>query len=177
MTPDKSEEPRHYRSFSYQAIQTLGRAYPVILRAALLPFLLSVGVVVLARMVGAPERYVLDGLHGVLVISYLTSVIRIAAGTYPGPGLLSLAVPKPSWPGLRPILGMLGEALLLVLPTALFLFVLLIYFGPTLAAALTVLDSQVVFIAVQLVPEFILTTLLGLVLGHGMAKIAAERQD
>ena len=176
-TEPNAEEPRNYHSLSYQAIQTLGRAYPLILRAMLLPFVLSVGAVALARMMGAPERYALDGLHGVFVISYLTSVARIAMGAYPGWGFLSLAVPKPSWPGLKPVLGILGEALLVLLPTALFLFVALVYLGSALATALTALDSQVVFVAVQLAPEFILTTLLGLVVGHGMARAATEQRQ
>lgn len=172
MTTDHTpEEPRTYRSLSYQAIQTLGLAFPLILRAAMLPFLLSVGVVVLARLVGAPERYALDGLHGVFVILYLTAVARIAMGTYPGTSFLGLSIPRPVWPGVKPVLGMLAEAALLMIPTALLMLIL----APYVSGVMFGVESLILDVVGHILPEFILNTLLGLVIGAGVAKIRAEQ--
>lgn len=165
------EEPHSFRSPSYQAIQTLFRAFPLIVRAAAVPFAVSVGAVVMARLVGPPERYILDGVHGLMVIAYLTAVARIAMGTYPGAGLLGLAVPRPSWPGLRPVLGILGEALLLMLPAAFILFLLAIYIGPFVM----IVESLILDVVGHILPEFILNTLLGLVLGAGLKRLEAEQ--
>jgi len=167
---------RPFRSLSYQAIETLKLAYPMVMRLALLPFVLSVCVVILARLVGAPERYAFDALHGLLLLSFITSVSRVAQShalghLVTGPSLLSLAVPSPRWPGLMPALNMVAECLLLMAPTALVLFVAAAFIG----GALGDVELGQLSVALHILPEFILNTWVGLVVGAGMAKIAAER--
>lgn len=170
-------ETKPFRSLSYQAIETIKLAYPVVVRLALLPFVLSVCVVILARLVGPPERYAFDALHGLLLLSYITSVSRIAqsraAGRLvTGPSLLSLAVPRPRWPGLMPALNMVAECLLLMVPTALVLFVAAAFIG----GALGDVELGQLSVALHILPEFILNTWVGLVIGAGMAKIAADHR-
>ena len=155
-----------FKSLSMQAIQVLRQAWPVILRAAILPYLLAVGIVVLARWVGAPERYALDGLHGVVVLTYITAMARIAAGTYPGATLASLCIPKPRWPGKTIFWAMVGDGLVLTIPAAFLLLVLAMNFGPFIAMT----ESLVLTVAASLVMEFILSTLIGLVIGAGLAR-------
>jgi len=172
---NKSGNAKPFRSLSYQAIETIKLAYPVVLRLALLPFVLSVCVVILARLVGSPERYAFDALHGLLLLSYITSVSRLAQSRasghlMTGPSLLSLAVPRPRWPGLMPVLNMVAECLLLMVPTALVLFVAAAFIG----GALGDIDLGQLSVALHILPEFILNTWVGLVIGAGMAKFMAD---
>ena len=172
MKPENnSGETKPFRSLSYQAIETMKLAYPVVLRLALLPFVLSVCAVIVARLVGPPERYAFDLLHGMFLLSYITSVSRIAqsraAGTLvTGPNLLGFAIPKPRWPGLMPLLGMVAECLLLMVPTALVLFVIAAFIG----GALGDVELGQLSVALHILPEFVLNTWLGLVVGAGMAR-------
>jgi len=162
-----------FRSPSYQAIQILFQAFPLIARVAVVPFAISVAAVVAAQLVGLPVRYGFDAVHGLMVISYLTAVTRVATGTYPGVNAFGLAVPRPrmsAWPGLRPVLSMLADAALLILPATFILFLLAIYIGPFVFN----IESLIVHVAAVLLPEFILVTLLGLVIGVGLAKIAED---
>lgn len=167
--PGPSSKPFH--SASYQAIQTLFRAFPLILRAAALPFALAVASVVVARLLGAPERYLFDGLHGLMVLAYVTAVARIAAGTQPGRTVFGLAVPHPVWLGLKPTAQLAGEAVLLMLPTAFVLFLLAINIGPFFM----MVESLVLDVVGHILPEFILNTLLGLVIGSGYSRFQAEQ--
>ncbi len=171
---DKPEGPPQdsggFKSLSHQAIQTLLQAFPLVLRAALLPFAASVAAVVMAGWLNAPERYLFDILHGLLVISYLTSLSRIVVGTFPGNNFMTFAVPSPTWPGLAIAKSIAGEALLVLLPTMFILYMLAINFGPFITAV----GSTVVSVTVMLVVEYFLATLLGLVVGAGMAKYKAE---
>lgn len=179
MTPETNpNDTKPFRSLSLQAIQTLNLAYPVVLRLALLPFVLSVLVVILARLVGPPQRYAFDALHGLLLLSYITSVSRVAQSRavghlVTGPSLLSLAVPRPRWPGLMPALNMVAECLLLMLPTALVLFVIAAFIG----GALGNVELGHMSVVLHILPEFILNTWLGLVTGAGMANKTAELND
>lgn len=172
-TPESSEP---FRSLSYQAMQTLWRAFGVLVRVAALPFALSVGAVVLARLVGPPARYGFDVLHGLFLLSFITAVSRVsesqASGQLAtGPSLWGWAVPRPVWPGVRPLLGLLGEVMLLIIPGAVLVFIATML----LSAVLSSIDSLVLEVVGIILPEFILNTLLGLVLGAGVAKILAER--
>lgn len=168
------EEPQKFHSLSYQALHTLVAAFTLILRAAAVPFAVSVAAVVVARLVGPPDRYVLDGVHGLMVISYLTSLTRIMRCSHPGFGVFGLAVPRPSladWPGVRAMFGMMAEALLLMLPAAFIMFLLALNIGPFFMG----IESLILSVVGIILPEFVLNTLLGLVIGAGMAKAAAER--
>ena len=176
-TPDPNGQ-NNFQSPSYKAMQLLLRNFPTVARAALLPFALSVAFVVLARTLAAPERYVFDGLHGLMVLSYLTSLVRLAMGTYPGAHIATLSLPRPTWeefPGLVPILRLFGEALVVVLPAAFIIFLLTMYIGPLVM----ITQSMVVAVAAMLFVEFFLTTLLGLVMGAGFAtmKTTPDAQD
>ncbi|MCW8915108.1 MAG: hypothetical protein OQK24_04550 [Magnetovibrio sp.] len=166
-TPQNSGD---FKSLSHQALQTLLNAFPLIVRAAILPFAVSVAAVVVARWLGSAERYVFDVLHGLMVISYLTSLSRIVAGTFPGYNIMTFAVPRPSWPGMGIAKSIGGEALLVLLPTMFILYLLAINFGPFITAV----GSTVLSVAAMLAVEYFLTTLLGLVVGAGMAKYTAE---
>jgi len=176
MTPEnKHGEEKPFRSLSYQALQTLKLAYTDILRLAVLPFVLSVFVVIIARLAGPPARYGFDALHGLFLLSYITSVSRLAQSyaskrAVTGPSLLGLAVPQPRWPGVMPALSMVSEALLLMLPAALVLFVVV----AVASGALGDVDVGHLGIVGRLAPEYVLNTFLGLVIGAGMAKIAVD---
>jgi len=165
--------PRTFKSLSYIAMQTVVGGWPLILRAAVLPFALAVAFVVLGRWIGPPSRLFLDILHGLMVISYLTSVARIVMGTYPGFGLVGLAVPQPSWPGGPIARSIAADALVLMVPTGFVLYIFAINFGPMVM----MLESTVLNVAGTLALEFILNTLLGLVIGAGMARYTQEQQD
>ena len=179
MTPENnSDETKPFRSLSYQAIETMKLAYPVVVRLALLPFVLSVCAVIVARLVGPPGRYGFDLLHGVFLLSYITSVSRVAQShalgqLVTGPNLLGFAIPRPRWPGLMPLLGMAAECLLLMVPTAMVLFVIAAFIG----GALGDVDLGHLSVVLHILPEFILNTWLGLVVGAGMAKQAAGCND
>jgi len=170
-----SGETKPFRSLSYQAIQALKLTYPIIMRLASLPFVLAVCAVIVARSVGPPGRYGFDVLHGLFLLSYITSVSRVAeshaAGRLvTGPSVLGLAVPRPSWPGVMAVLGMVAECVLLMLPTALVLFVVAAFVG----GALGDVELGQFDVVLHLAPEFILNTWLGLVIGAGMAKADAD---
>ena len=136
------------------------------LRVAAVPFALSLAAVYFARDIGAPARYLFDGVHGLMVLTYLTSLVRIAQGTYPGFNVMGFAVPKPAWPGMRPALSIAGEALVLMLPTAVILFFIARY----TIVPISHLDNAALNVVLILVPEFLLSTLLGLVVGAGLAR-------
>lgn len=175
-TNDNHDSARPFRSLSYQALKILGRSYPALFRVAVLPFLLSVGVVILARLVGPPARYGFDALHGLFLLSYITSVSRLAQSyaakqAMTGLSLLGLAVPQPRWPGVMPALSMVSEALLLMLPAALVLFVVV----AVVSGALGDVDVGHLGIVGRLAPEYVLNTLLGLVIGVGMARDTAKK--
>jgi len=176
MTSDNnSGEMKPFRSLSYQAIGMLRASSSVVLRLALLPFVLSVCVVIVARLVGPPGRYGFDALHGLLLLSYITSVSRLAQShalgqLVTGPSFLGLAVPRPRWPGVMPLLGMIAECVLLMVPTAMVLFVAAAFIG----GALGDIDLGQLSVALHILPEFILNTWVGLVVGAGMAKVSVD---
>lgn len=159
-----------FRSLSYQAIQIFLRAYPLLFRLALLPFVLSICAVSVARWVGPPGRYGFDVLHGLFLLSYITSVARVAQGTLPGRTWMGLAIPgfqRPgfAWPGFRPAFGMLVEALLLMVPAGLFFLIMAAF----IIGAVGDTDLGALDVVAHLLPEFLLNTLLGLVIGCGVA--------
>ena len=160
----------NFKSLSLQAIETLGKGFGLILRAAVLPFGVSVAAVVMARWLGGMERYLFDALHGAMVISYLTSLSRIAAGTYPGPSILTFAVPRPAWPGWDIAKSILGETLVVIVPGAFIMWMLTINIAPFILAT----GSMVLSVAGMLLVEFIFSTVIGLILGAGMAKFERE---
>ncbi|MEG3620060.1 hypothetical protein V5T82_16470 [Magnetovibrio sp. PR-2] len=163
-------EDTNFKSLSLQAIETFGKGFGLILRAAILPFGVSVAAVVMARWVGGVERYLFDALHGVMVISYLTCLSRIVGGTYPGPSILTFAVPRPTWPGVPIVKSVAAETLVVIVPGAFIMWMLTINIAPFILA----LGSTVVSVAAMLLVEFIFSTVIGLIVGAGMAKFARE---
>lgn len=155
-----------FRAPALQAVQALGRVPGLIARAAVLP-----GIVALAATYGiqtldqtfAAALYV---VHAAMALAYLTALARIAMGTYPGFGVLGLAVPRPVWPGVRPALAIAGEALVLIIPAVVIVFAVLGYAIVPIARVDSVLLDAVVVVAV----EYFLLTLLGLVLGTGLLR-------
>ena len=65
------------------------------LKLAALPFIISVGVVMVAREIGLPLRFALDGIHGVVVILFLSAAVNAVRGTLPmGMERFGFALPK-----------------------------------------------------------------------------------
>ena len=125
--------------------------------AAIVPFVASHLVVMQARHIGMPQRLMLDLLHGFIVLSYLTAVIRIAQSRATGMTRAGFAWPKVRWPGVAPLLRATIIVSLIGLPLALALHPIV----HTLEAAQA---GQGFYFPVTMLPEFIMTTLVGLVL-------------
>ncbi|MDH5771998.1 MAG: phosphoribosylanthranilate isomerase [Rhodospirillaceae bacterium] len=64
-------------------ISRVGRNLLPMLKLATLPFAISIAVVVMARDIGHPGRLVLDGIHGVIVISFLSAAVSVVRGAMP----------------------------------------------------------------------------------------------
>lgn len=131
--------------------------------AALLPFIVSHLMVLQARRIGMPERLALDLLHGLVVLSYLTACVRVAQG--PGTGLarFGIAMPKPSWPGLDVMARVTGAVVLVGLPLAVLLH-------PLVQAMEAAQGAGALYLPVTMLPEFVMTTLVGLALAAGTAR-------
>lgn len=147
------------------ALRALGWAWPRILRAALLPYTLSVGIMAVGCPLGIPGRFPFDAAHVALEIAYGAAVARIVAGTGPGARFAGLALPSPAFPGLRPILNIAGAALALLIPALALVTVYMLNAGPWVAAQ----DAIVLTVVSRITPAFGLTTLIGLVAGANRA--------
>lgn len=127
--------------------------------AMIVPFAASHAVVMTARTVGMPERLALDVLHGVIVLAYLGAVLRLLDGSATGAARLGFAVPKPPCIGLWKLIHAGLVLAVLGVPAALGLH-------PVIDALEGVRVGGVAFPAAML-PEFVMTTLIGLVLSAG----------
>ena len=146
---------------------TARRIGPIAL-AAVLPFIASHGVVMAARRVGMPERLVLDLLHGFIVLAYLTATVRLAQSRGSGWARFGFARPRRvRWPGLGRVAAMAAVVLVIGLPVALLLHRLV----QTLE---TVQANAGLYLPVTMLPEFVMTTLVGLVIAAGTAKISGQ---
>lgn len=125
--------------------------------AAILPFIASHLVVMQARTIGMPERLGLDLLHGFIVLSYLTAVIRTAQSRASGMARAGFAWPKVRWPGFASLLRAAIIVSVIGLPLALALH-------PIVQALEAAQAAQDFYFPVTMLPEFIMTTLVGLVL-------------
>ncbi len=151
-----------------QLLKTTGhlartRLGPIAL-AAVLPFIASHLVVLQARRIGMPERLALDLLHGVIVLGYLTATVRIAQSRAQGLARFGFAWPKTRTPGLAAIVRMAGVVVLVGLPLALILH-------PAVQALEAAQAGHGLYLPVTMLPEFIMTTLVGLVLAAEMGKV------
>lgn len=125
--------------------------------AAILPFIASHLVVMQARSIGMPERLGLDLLHGFIVLSYLTAVVRIAQRRASPIAHAGLAWPKIRWPGFASLLRAAILVCFIGLPLALVLH-------PIVQGLESAQATQGFYFPVTMLPEFIMTTLVGLVL-------------
>lgn len=143
-------------------------------RAGVLPFAASHAVVMVARTIGTPERLALDLLHGFIVLGYLTAIVRIAGGQGQGQGHgQGLARFGYAWPrrirlpAFADMLSIAAVVVMIGLPVALLLHAIV-----QAAEAWQARADMAVYIPVTMVPEFVMTTLIGLAIaGHG-AKMA-----
>ena len=143
------------------------RLGPVAL-AALVPFIASHLVVLQARRIGMPERLVLDLVHGIIVLSYLTACVRVAQGRARGLDRLGIAGPKPSWPGLGVMAQVIAAVIVIGLPVAVLLHPLV----QAMETAQAGPGAGAFYLPVTMLPEFIMTTLVGLALAAGTGKVA-----
>ena len=140
-----------------------------LLVAAVLPFLASHVVVMTARSVGMPERLALDLLHGVLVLAYLGAVLKIVDGEAKGLVRFGFAVPRLVWPGGVVVLKVWVVIVAFGLPAALILHPIV----EGIEAAQAGREGFLYFPAAML-PEFIMTTLIGVVWAVASAKIGSS---
>jgi len=135
--------------------------------AALLPFIASHLVVLQARAVGMPERLVLDLLHGVIVLGYLAALVRVAQGEGEVAGLARFGF---VWPrGIKfPTLGVLAVMAAVVVIIGLPLALLL---HPLVQGLEGWQQDQGFYLPVTMLPEFVMTTLVGLVIAAQSRKV------
>lgn len=139
--------------------------------AALAPFLLSHVVVMQARRVGLPERLVLDAVHGVIVLGYLGALLRVARQEAAGLACFGFALPRLSWPGFAPLLAMAAVIAAIGLPAALALH-------PVVEAIEAAQGPQGLggaYFPATMLPEFVMTTLIGLVIAAQRSKTPGGR--
>jgi len=160
-----------FNTLSFQALQMLERTWRMILRAAIWPYVLAFIIVYTGRTVGPPICYVISPWHAFAVVAFITSVVRIVTGVS-GRSALGLAVPHPKWPGWMAFWWMIVDAALLMVPTAFVLFLMGYFFAPFVVTV----DSLALKVASLLVAVFILNTLLGLVIGVGIAQSTQDQQ-
>ena len=125
--------------------------------AAVLPFIASHLGGLQARGCGMPERLVLDLLHGFIVLSYLTAAVRIAQSRGQGIARFGFAWPKPHRLGVAALLRVAGTVVLVGLPLALALH-------PAVQAIEAAQATSTLRFPVTMLPEFVMTTWVGLVL-------------
>lgn len=142
-----------------------------LLVCSVLPFLISVGVVMLAREMGPPLRLVLDGIHGFVVIFYLSSVIMIAGGQAPtGAMKFGFAMPP-----LKPLgrIFELKNTLSLIIAVAVVLSPIKIINGMFFRWVDRTFDVGDAFwfaTPSHIVPEFIMTLFLGTLISSAYVK-------
>ena len=134
--------------------------YGGLMLAVIFPFICSHLVVLFAREIGMPYRLGLDFAHGVFVLGYLTTVVRLE---FLGLGQFGFSWPRLKWPGLEVLATALVSVILIGLPIALILH--------PLTQSLEQNDGVWAIIPTVMVPEFIMTTLLGLALAAALGKV------
>ncbi|PCI39024.1 MAG: hypothetical protein COB46_09945 [Rhodospirillaceae bacterium] len=135
-----------------------------LLLAVLLPFICSHLVVLLARQIGMPYRLGLDFIHGVFVLAYLAAVVRLK---FSGMAKFGFAMPRLACPGLKPLFLAAVSVVLIGLPVALALHPL----TQALEALADERGGLWAFVPTIMVPEFTMTTLVGLALAAALGKV------
>lgn len=144
-----------------QIVKEHGRS---LLLAVLLPFICSHLVVLLARQIGMPYRLGLDAVHGVFVLGYLAAVVRLE---FYGLAKIGFAMPRFAWPGLKPLFLAAVSVVLIGLPVALALHPI----TQALEAIAEERGGLWAFVPTIMVPEFTMTTLVGLALAAALGKV------
>jgi hypothetical protein len=143
----------------------LSAHFGALMLAALMPFVFSHLVVLQARHMGMPYRLGLDIAHGLFVLSYLTVVMRMH---FSGAAKFGFAVPRPRWPGFEAVVLAGVSVLLIGFPAALILHPI----TQTLEALADDQGGLWSYVPTVMMPEFIMTTLIGLALAAAMRKVA-----
>lgn len=148
-------------------LQILVRTWPQIMRAVFWPYLLAFALVFTGRSIGAPICFAISPWHFLLVIAFITSVVRISTDTG-GCTVFGFAVPHPTWPGEMIVRSIGINAALVMVPAGIGFYLIALPIIPYVVAA----ESLALKIACLLAMVFGLSTLLGLVIGVGMAKVS-----
>lgn len=142
------------------AFKALGASIGTLLVAAVLPFAISVGVVMAGRELGPPARYWLDGVHGVVVIFYLAAVIDIINRRF---GAMTRMGFSSFYPRAvlnvfraRPTFSLLLASVLALAPLTIAMGIFFRWLGP--AAGIS--DAAWFATPSHIIPEFVLTTIL-----------------
>ena len=153
----------HLLQMTVRLIRT--RIGPVAL-CAVLPFVASHLVVMQARSIGMPERLVLDLLHDFIVLGYLTALVRVAGGEALSLARIGFAWPRGiKLPGLGVLVTMAAAVVIVGLPLALLLH-------PMVQALEGWQMDFGIYLPVTMLPEFVMTTLVGLVIAAQTGKVA-----
>lgn len=135
--------------------------------SAVLPFVASHLVVMQARSIGMPERLALDLLHGFIVLGYLAALVKVAGGRASGLAKFGFAWPRNiKLPGLRVLATMAAAVIVVGLPLALLLH-------PMVQALEGWQMDFGIYLPVTMLPEFVMTTLVGLVIAAQTGKVAS----
>lgn len=137
-----------------------------LLLAVILPFICSHLVVLLARQIGMPYRLGLDFIHGLFVLGYLAAIVRLE---FFGLAKFGFAMPKFFWPGFQPLVLASISVVLIGLPVALALHPI----TQGLEALAEERGGLWAFVPTIMVPEFIMTTLVGLALAAALGKVSS----
>jgi len=142
----------------------LRRNFGAIFLAVLLPFMLSHLVVLQAREMGMPYRLGLDIVHGAVVLSYLSVVVRLK---FSGPAQFGFGFATPRWPGLSVLLQSTFAVVVIGLPIALALHPL----TQALEGLSMAHGGTWDLVPTVMLPEFTITTLVGLSLAAALHKV------
>ena len=139
----------------------IGRNLLPLLKLAIAPFLISIAVVVMARDIGPPARLVLDGIHGIVVVLFLSVAVSVATGRAPT-GLARFGFALPAIKSFQKITQW---------KTTLYLLIALIITMPPIAIVLGVLMRRIEMLLLasgatwfdvpsHIIPEFFLNIVL-----------------
>lgn len=113
-----------------------------------------------------PYRLGLDFVHGIFVLGYLAAIVRLE---FFGLAKFGFAVPKLRWPGFKSLFLAAVSVGLIGLPVALILHPI----TQGLEAFADERGGLWAFVPTIMVPEFTMTTLVGLALAAALGKVSS----
>lgn len=128
-----------------------------LLRAAVLPFTLSISVMSVGCPLGIPFRFAFDALNIALLLSFMTSVVRLFRGNHTGLHTLGFSYPHFRRSNSSEIWPLIKTSAWVFLSGMAVFVVLTINIAPTIAAV----DNIVVTVTSRVTPMYILGALLG----------------